>query len=257
MRKITSFFDQHYRTPEWLLNKQNNNKQASRRSLLKGSLKAAGGASVVAAMPINTWALAASSTKNSLNEKVKTDPWLTLDAVVNHLLPESDSGPSAKDVNALTYLYNVVHLQPTEQSEINFIYKGVGWLNGYSQSEHKQNFNDLPFATKETLLRGISRSTAGENWLNTLLGYVMEALLTPPVYGGNTNQKGWQWLEHSGGYPLPSEGTRFYEIPQQQAIKISLIPTPTSTAPQNTAANVLQQRTNKNQHITIVKGKKA
>ena len=216
MKFITSFFDKNYQTPTWFTEKLTK-KSLSRRNVLKGALKSAGGASVVAALPFSAWSVE----QVSLTDKLTNDPWLTLDAVLNHLLPSSKTGPGAKEIQATNYLFNVVHLQPTEQNEIDFIYKGVGWLNGYSQSELQQNFIQLNQPEKEKLLRGISQSKAGENWLNTLLGYILEAMLTPPVYGGNPNKVGWQWLEHSGGFPLPTEGTRFYEIPNQQNITVA------------------------------------
>ena len=71
---------------------------------------------------------------------LKTDPWLTLNAVLEHLLPASPTGPSAKEIQASQYLYNVVFQQPTDDSEIEFIYKGVGWLNGFSNSQLQKNF---------------------------------------------------------------------------------------------------------------------
>jgi gluconate 2-dehydrogenase gamma chain len=37
-----------------------------------------------------------------------------------------------------------------------------------------------------------------------LLDYIMEALLTDPVYGGNPNSIGWQWLKHQPGFPRPT-----------------------------------------------------
>jgi len=109
-------------------------------------------------------------------------------------------------------------VQPTEQDEKDFIIKGVGWLNGYANSEKSANFASLTFADKEQLLRGISRSTAGQNWLNTLLGYIFQAMLAPPSYGGNPNGIGYQWLEHQAGFPLPKEGQRYFELPSRARI---------------------------------------
>ncbi|MBL4942553.1 MAG: gluconate 2-dehydrogenase subunit 3 family protein [Colwellia sp.] len=181
----------------------------SRRKLLSAGLKSAAGMAALTVLPANVLAVSASA----LAEEIHQDPWQTLNAVLNHLLPVSPSGPSAKDVQALNYLYNVVHLQPTPQDEIDFIYKGVGWLNSYSDSQLKQPFITLNSAEKETLLRGISQSRAGENWLSTLLDYLLEATLSPPAYGGNPNGAGWQWLEHQGGFPLPKVGQRYFELP--------------------------------------------
>lgn len=183
------------------------------------ALKAAAGVNALLAFPSFTNPLP----EKQVSELLQTDPWLTLDAVLAHLLPSSPSGPGAKEIQATMYLMNVVNLQPTEQAEIDFIYKGVGWLNGYTQSQLKENFVALNVEDKESMLRAISKSQAGENWLNNLIGYIYEAMLTPPIYGGNPNGIGWQWLEHKPGYPLPTEGGRYYELPGQ--IPITFIPT--------------------------------
>ena len=54
------------------------------------------------------------------------------------------------------------------------------------------------------MLRRIAASPAGENWLSTLILYLMEALLTDPAYGGNPGGIGWRWLRHTPGYPRPT-----------------------------------------------------
>lgn len=208
LSQVMSFFDENCSTPQWL------QKKVSRRN----ALKSAAGATMVAAMPMRSWS---ASMSNKLDGALKTDPWLTLDTVLAHLLPESPTGPSAKEIQATQYLYNVVFQQPTEAAEIEFIYKGVGWLNGFSNSQMQKNFIALTFDEKENILRAISQSTAGENWLSNLVGYLFEAMLSPPSYGGNPNGIGWQWLEHQAGFPLPQAGQRYYELPGKQPIVLS------------------------------------
>jgi len=207
---IRSFFDVNYQTPPWFKEK------ISRRALLKS----AAGASALAALPAKSWRL---TPEAELEQALKTDPWLTLNAVLDHLLPASGSGPGARDIQALNYLYQVVNQQPTEQDEIDFIFKGVGWLNDFSNSQLKKAFVALDTGEKERLLRAISNSRAGENWLNTLLNYIFEAMLSPPVYGGNPAGIGWQWLEHKPGFPLPKAGKRYYELPGQKGIAVKVV----------------------------------
>lgn len=194
--------------------------QQSRRRFLKS----AAGATAIATLPVVS--LSAKQQEDlhiQLTRLRKTDPWLTLDATLMHLLPEpatsSDTSPSAKSINALDYLYQVMTVQPTEADEKEFILKGVGWLNGFSQSQLGKPFVELSTTQKETILRGISNSTAGSNWLSTLLAYLFEAMLTPPVYGGNPDGIGWQWLEHQGGFPLPKVGQRYFELPPRGKAK--------------------------------------
>jgi gluconate 2-dehydrogenase gamma chain len=207
---IKSFFDLNYQTPEFF--KKN---QLSRRTLLKS----AAGMSAISALPALSLPI---ESQQSLVQLTKQDPWLTLEATLNQLLPKSATGPSAKDINALAYLHQVMTVQPTEEDEKEFILKGVGWLNGYANSEKKKAFFALTFEEKEQLLQGISQSKAGSNWLNTLLGYILQAMLSPPSYGGNPKDIGWQWLEHKAGFPLPEKGQRYFELPARaNIIKLS------------------------------------
>ena len=203
---IKSFFDQNYQTPAFF-----KERQLSRRVLLKS----AAGMGAITAIP--SFSLSAKQQK-SLEQLTKIDPWLTLDATLNQLLPESATGPSAEDINATAYLHQVMTVQPTEQDEKDFIIKGVGWLNGYANSEKNKAFAELTFDEKEQLLQGISQSRAGSNWLNTLLGYIFQAMLAPPSYGGNPSGIGWQWLEHKAGFPLPEKGQRYFELPPRANI---------------------------------------
>ena len=229
LSQITSFFDESFSTPIWL------QKKVSRRS----ALKSAAGATMIAATPLSAWSAMANE---QLTKVLQTDPWLTLNAVLAHLLPESPTGPSAKEIQVTQYLYNVVYQQPTDNAEIEFIYKGVGWLNGFSQSQLKKNFVMLTLQEKETILRAISKSRAGENWLSNLVGYIFEAMLSPPSYGGNPDGIGWQWLEHQAGFPLPPMGKRYYELPGQQAIFSSNTKSTSKTAPVNKATTVVSHQ---------------
>ncbi len=220
---MKSFFDQNYHPPRWFKEKLFKKKSAvalSRRSFLKSAAGASAiGLSSSLALPAFSLNL---NYKNHLNELVKTDPWLTLDATLTHLLPESasstKSAPSAKDINALAYLYQVITVQPISKDEKEFILNGVDWLNAFAQSQQGKSFVALPLNKKEAMLRGISKSQVGENWLTTLLAYLFEAMLSPPAYGGNPNGIGWQWLDHQAGFPLPTKGQRYYELPPRSQV---------------------------------------
>lgn len=200
-----TFFDPNYKTPKWLHDK------LSRRQLLKS----AAGTSALAVLPFSRLSFAQ---QKNIESTLNAEPWLTLDAVLNHLLPVSDHGVSANDIQATYYLYQLVHQQPTAADEVDFIYKGVGWLNGYSQKKTTEMFIALSTADKEVMLRDISRSTAGDNWISMLISNIYEAMLSPPSYGGNPNGIGWKWLEHQAGFPLPNAGERYFELPKRSQV---------------------------------------
>ncbi len=153
--------------------------------------------SSLAACPV---ASLAAKTSTAIEEK---EPWRTLSAVQQHLLPAGKAVPGAADINALAYLQNMLRAPDMAEEDRLLIYNGVGWLNGLSQQQKKKDFIELDFTDRETLLRQVENSRKGEQWLSLLLTYLLEALVSDPVYGGNTNGIGWTWLQHQPGFPRP------------------------------------------------------
>lgn len=140
------------------------------------------------------------------------EPWLTLAAVQEHLFPSAAEAPGAKDINATQYLKNVIDHHGIEASEKEFILNGVKWLNGLAKDMFSIGFIGLSVDKKEKTLRKVALSRAGENWISTLLSYLIEALLTAPAYGGNPDGIGWKWLEHKAGFPQPPASKVYYRL---------------------------------------------
>jgi len=141
------------------------------------------------------------------------DPWPILEATLEHMLPSEPESPGAAEIHALDYLRFVVADPRIDAEERTFILQGSRWLDELAHERAGKPFIELGFDDKETLLRQITRSAAGENWASTVLSYLLEALLTAPAYGGNTDGIGWRWLEYVPGFPLPGPGTRYAELP--------------------------------------------
>ncbi|MCU7958941.1 MAG: gluconate 2-dehydrogenase subunit 3 family protein [gamma proteobacterium symbiont of Bathyaustriella thionipta] len=131
------------------------------------------------------------------------DEWAILGQVQQHLLPDEADSPGAVKIHALDYLRFVVQDPWVDADERQFIVQGSHWLEDLAHSREQTSFLLLDQARREQLLQQIADSSAGENWLSTLLLYLMEALLTDPAYGGNPAGTGWQWLQHTPGYPRP------------------------------------------------------
>ena len=129
--------------------------------------------------------------------------WKLLDAVQQHLFPSEPDIPGAREINALAYLRFVVVDPKVDAEDRQFVLEGAGWLEELARDEAGQSFLDQNQDQREQLLRRIAATPAGENWLSTLILYLMEALLTDPVYGGNPDGIGWRWLQHIPGYPRP------------------------------------------------------
>ena len=129
--------------------------------------------------------------------------WETLDQVQQHLFPSEPEAPGAREINALAYLRFVVGDPKVDAQDRSFILMGAGWLDGIAQETYRHDFISLDDDRREAVLQKIAASSAGENWLSTLITYLLEALLTDPVYGGNPDGIGWRWLQHIPGYPRP------------------------------------------------------
>ncbi len=126
------------------------------------------------------------------------------------LFPEDGDGPSATDINALAYLeWTLTDPDNEADGDGDFIAKGVGWLDSLSEQTQGDQFIKLKPKQQDKVLRQISQSSAGENWLSILIYYLMEALLFDPIYGGNPEGIGWAWLKHQPGFPAPDEKTNY------------------------------------------------
>lgn len=147
---------------------------------------------------------------------VLQEPWLTIDEVQQILLPPGadpkTDGPGSRQIRALAYLQTATTLPQFDPDTTQFLHNGVEWLNELCQSRTGQDFVSLETATQQQMLEQIAKSRAGENWLSTLLTYILEAMLSAPAYGVNPDGVGWHWLKHQPGHPLPTEQTLWYQL---------------------------------------------
>lgn len=202
-------------------------KQLISRRLFLGQSAALVGAVAVSA------GVSAKSKNHSAPPALLTQPWLSISEVQQHLFPRTDESvnpqksshfsPGAKDFNAIGYLYTMLHTADADVDERKFIIKGITWLDGMANTMAGASFLKLNYQDRERVLKTISASDTGETWLSTLLRYIFEALLTDPVYGGNTNSIGWQWLEHQPGFPRPPENKKYWLLSKNNSDQKSVI----------------------------------
>lgn len=136
--------------------------------------------------------------------------WQALIAVQSHLFPAEADSPDAQDVNAATYLYNVLVDPQFNPVDRTFVKTGILEIQKLAGEQYSKGFIDLKSEHRERVLRQYEKTSQGSNWLNMILEYLMEALLTDPVYGGNPNSIGWQWLGHTPGFPRPPKHKRYF-----------------------------------------------
>lgn len=157
--------------------------------------------------------------ETSLGQKAEwqRDPaWQTISEVQEVLFPADVDVPGAADIGATIYLHDAIENPVADAADKDFIFRGVGWLNGLTQERHKLTFLQLTSTQQQEVIEEIVKSRAGRNWVSTLLTYTLEALLTDPVYGGNINGTGWKWLQHQPGYPAPPADKKWHQLLQRR-----------------------------------------
>lgn len=143
---------------------------------------------------------------------LNSSEWQVMDAVLNHLFPSEKKSPGAKDIYATAWLHNALVMPDVEASHREFMRDGLLQLEKLSHKIHNTSFINLTEEKRESTLRTLEEDPDGRAWLREALRYILEALLTDPVYGGNPNSIGWKWLKHQPGFPLPVVGKRYYEL---------------------------------------------
>jgi len=139
---------------------------------------------------------------------------LDLQAISMRLFPDDGDGPSANDLNFLTYLqWAMTDKQNSEDGDPEFLAQGIVWLNQFASDDYGHDFKSLPSNIQDEIIQKTAQSEAGERWLALLLYYLLEALTLDPYYGGNPKQIGWQWLQHQGGFPHPEKNKTYRDFP--------------------------------------------
>ena len=159
-------------------------------------------------LPVSTRA----NTQPSTASTPQQAPWPTLAAVQDQLFPSEPDSPGASDINAASYLKNLLEEKTFDRDEREFILNGPTWLNELAKTDYGKPFTQLDTSQREQLLQRIARSQAGENWLSLLLMYIFEALLSSPIYGGNPDGIGGRWLEHNPGFPQPTTNNSYKKL---------------------------------------------
>ncbi len=136
-----------------------------------------------------------------------------LSAVFLQLFPDDGDGPGASDINALGYLeWAMTDPQNIADGDTDFIIQGIGWLDELSREMVSKPYARASRDEQHQVLLKTSHSRQGENWMALLMYYLTEALLLDPIYGGNTDQVGWKWLQHQPGFPRPVPGKTYRDF---------------------------------------------
>lgn len=175
--------------------------ELNRRSFLRTALLA-GAASQIA------WFTSCSTQLEVRNEFLTAEQSTILKSVLMIIFPDDGNGPSADDLNSFGYILWSLgnEYDPTQDKE--FIINGLDWTNEFAIENFNDNYYDLSESDKANVIASIQEEKWGKNWMSVMVTLVLESLVLDPIYGGNKDEKGWEWLEHEAGSPRPTEGTR-------------------------------------------------
>lgn len=188
-----------------------NDNDISRRYFLKGAVISG----VALHIPILFSCENLTLSSRELNRKNKE----TLEQVLIILLPEDGFGPCATDLNSISYIIKSLKDPQFSQKDFMMIQEGFNALDEFAFLEYSSDFSSQNLSSREKIIQKISTTKWGENWLSKIITFILESLLSHPLYGSNTNEIGWKWLKHYAGQPQPIEKLIYPQILQSLNIK--------------------------------------
>jgi len=136
----------------------------------------------------------------STKKAMTIEPFKIIEAVQEVLFPKGLQAPAASEFGAINYLAVVSSDRSFVKNDLKLLKEGAKKL-----IEQEPHFLRMTPQEQDQALRHFTQSKLGQNWTSLLLYYTLEALLSDPIYGGNRDQKGWQWLHHHTGKPQPQK----------------------------------------------------
>jgi gluconate 2-dehydrogenase gamma chain len=179
-----------------------------RRHFLKiTSAGAAATAATTASMPLFSAPKQQAAGDDGLSDR----QWQTLDAVLDHLFPSETEAPGVREVMAVYWLQRVLRDDETDEVHKQFLRAGVAQVDETASELYQKSFAGLQHEQREAVLRHMEKNQQqGRAWLQEMIRYIFEALLSDPVYGGNPQAVGWKWLQHTPGFPRPPKEKRYF-----------------------------------------------
>jgi len=135
-----------------------------------------------------------------------------LHIIQNILVPNDGNGPSAELVNAHSYFIWTLEDQRLPASEKEYFVEKLQDLLLLCKEKFCIKLIDLPHNDQQLFISNNIVSGWTQTYLSKMITVIFEAMLLDPVYGGNPNEIGWDWLNHIGGSPRATVSTKYPEI---------------------------------------------
>ncbi len=135
-----------------------------------------------------------------------------LNEILEILFPDDGNGPGIKDLNTFNHILWVMDDPTEDRSQTNYLKNGIVWTEETTLEEFGVSYQELDQNKKEALIAHIASEKWGKDWLSMLLTYIFESLIIDSIYGVNTNEAGWKWLEHQPGEPRPNQNNEYSKV---------------------------------------------
>ena len=129
----------------------------------------------------------------------------TLEVMQKDLFPQANDTPSFEQINPNKYLLIIFSHSKITQESKDYLRNGVAWVNEEAVELFGKTYTQLSAFQRQKVLISISSHDWGKDYMDTVLSYLMEALLGDSIYGVNKNGSGWKWLNHESGQPRPKK----------------------------------------------------
>lgn len=141
------------------------------------------------------------NSKFTFAKVISKKTYLILDEVYKILFPKTNNMPGAKEFDVLNFLIKNINHKTFEDYDKTLI------LSGTDDFFYTfPNFLKIKQEEKIKIIKEIINTNEyAQTWLSKLIYYGIEAMLSDPIYGGNTKQIAWNSLNHNIGYPQPSK----------------------------------------------------
>lgn len=140
---------------------------------------------------------------NNSSFELSKKQFAILNKVQNHLYPKGEDNPSIDEINATDYMQKVLHDNQFDKDIRLIILNGIDKIERQSIAKYHKSISNLKDENMGILLEE-AREEWAEPFLAMVLLFIFEALFSDPIYGSNTNQVGWNWINHQQGQPQPN-----------------------------------------------------
>src|SRR5579862_859023 len=141
-----------------------------------------------------------------------SDEALTVEAVIERLIPSDASGPGAKEALVVRYIdwllttpMNLYHGVNNPQSNLRDAYAaGLQALDAYATANQGDRFVHLGPAQQDAVLTALQTNAAtgftpnSHTFFSLMRQHALEGMFADPYYGGNANFDGWNLIDFPG-----------------------------------------------------------